>query len=346
MKAKSILAKKKPTPAAEPPQNINSDATKKAQVLAKNAATLAEFAATALIAAEQLGIKTKPLEHFTLSPAQREVLLSLPDISKPIKNKLTKDNASFTFSEVASMTMTLAGASIDDDPRRQIAILLIAKHLTERLHEGIEELGEAKIQNSQKPKTKAATSTVYQFKITLLGSKPPIWRRIQVEDCTLDKLHEHIQTAMGWTNSHLHQFEIFEKRYGDPELLDDGFGDYQCIDTTKTKLSDITPNAGKRFSFTYEYDFGDSWEHEILFEGSPKKEPGKKYPLCLEGERACPPEDVGGIGGFYDFLEALADPKHEQHDDLKEWGCDFDPKKFDSKRATRAMKKGLPDWRD
>ncbi len=151
---------------------------------------------------------------------------------------------------------------------------------------------------------------------------------------------------MGWTNSHLHQFEIFEKRYGDPELLDNGFDDFECIDSTRTKISDITPNAPKRVSFTYEYDFGDGWEHEILFEGSPKKEPGKKYPLCLEGARACPPEDVGGIYGFYDFLEALADPKHEQHDDFIEWGGDFDPKEFDAGETTKAMKKGLSDWRN
>ena len=76
------------------------------------------------------------------------------------------------------------------------------------------------------------------------------------------------------------------------------------------------------------------------------KEPGKKCPLCLEGNLACPPDDVGGIGGFYDFLEARANPKHEQHDDLMEWGGDFDPKKFDAKLATKEMKKGLPDWRE
>lgn len=341
------MARKKSAPSKEPPQTISFDAAKRAEVLAKNAGQLAEFAAIALVAAESMGIKTKPLEHFTLSPAQREVLLSVPDISKTIKTKLAKEKASFTVAEVASMTMALAEASIDEDPQRQVAILLVAKHLTERLKAGIAAVGEAKLSTAKtsKSKAKAGANTVYQFKITLLGSKPSIWRRIQVEDCTLDKLHEHIQTAMGWTNSHLHQFEIFEKRYGDPELLDDGFDDFECIDSTKTRISDITPNAGKRFSFTYEYDFGDGWEHEILFEGSPNKEPGKKYPLCLEGARACPPEDVGGIYGFYDFLEALADPKHEQHDDFMEWGGDFDPKDFDAVETTKAMKKGLPDWR-
>jgi len=189
-------------------------------------------------------------------------------------------------------------------------------------------------------------NAVYQFKISLLGCKPAIWRRIQMQDCTLDKLHEHIQTAMGWTNSHLHQFEIKGKRYGDPELLDDGFDDFDCIDSTTMMLSEIVPKTGKRFAFRYEYDFGDGWEHEVLFEGCPPLEKGRKYPLCLEGERACPPEDVGGVWGYTEFLEALADPKHERHDDFVEWVGEFDPEKFEAKQATKAMKKGLPDWRN
>ena len=95
---------------------------------------------------------------------------------------------------------------------------------------------------------------------------------------------------MGWTNSHLHQFEIKGKRYGDPELIVDGFDDSNCVDSTRTRISKILPKTGKRFSFTYEYDFGDGWDHEILFEGCPQKEPRKKYPLCIEGERACLPD--------------------------------------------------------
>jgi len=346
------MARKKTNPAKEPPRTVKCEAANKAHVLAQNAAQLAEFAATALVAAESMGIKTKPLEHFTLSPDQREVLLTVPDISRSIKTKLAKEKASFTVADVVGMTMALAEASIVDDPRKQINILLIAMHLTERLQQGIEGMGDAKLGKAQKPKAKtnpkADLNTVYQFKITLLGSKPPIWRRIQVEDCTLDKLHEYIQTAMGWTNSHLHEFEINGERYGDPELLDDGFDDSGCIDSTRTKISEILPKTGKRLKISYEYDFGDGWEHEILFEGSPKKELGKnkKYPLCLEGDRACPPEDVGGIYGFYEFLEALADPKHEQHDDFMEWAGDFDPKEFNAKQATKAMKQGLPNWRE
>jgi hypothetical protein len=189
------------------------------------------------------------------------------------------------------------------------------------------------------------TERLYQFKITLLESKPPIWRRIQVKDSTLDKLHEQIQTAIGWTNSHLHQFEIDEERYGDPELLDDGFEDFKCVDSTVTKISKIVPEDGKRFRFLYEYDFGDGWEHDVLFEGCLKAEKGDRYPLCLEGERNCPPEDVGGVWGYAEFLEAIGDPKHEEHDRMLEWAGEFDPEEFDAGKATKAMRRGLPDWR-
>ena len=194
---------------------------------------------------------------------------------------------------------------------------------------------------------KAMSDLIYQFKITLSDIKPAIWRRIQVQDCTLDKLHEHIQTAMGWTNSHLHQFEIQGERYGDPELLDDGFDEFDGVDSTQTMISDIVPKNAQRFVIKYEYDFGDGWEHKVLFEVCPLVDKGKKSPICLEGERACPPEDVGGVGGYYDFLAAITDPKHEEHESLLEWcGGSFSPDEFDPTKATKAMKKGLPDWRN
>lgn len=190
-----------------------------------------------------------------------------------------------------------------------------------------------------------AVERLYQFKITLNGTKPPIWRRIQVKNCTLDKLHEHIQAAMGWTNSHLHLFEIDKERYGDPELLDDGFADFECIDSTLTKIGDIVPKDGARFGFQYEYDFGDSWEHKVLFEGCARVESGRRYALCVAGARDCPPEDVGGVWGYAEYLEAIADPKHERHEEMLEWGGPFDPDEFDAGEATKRMRRGLPDWR-
>jgi len=116
-----------------------------------------------------------------------------------------------------------------------------------------------------------------------------------VPDCTLDELHEYIQTAMGWTNSHLHQFEISRQIYGDPMLLDDGFGDTEFIDSRTTRLGELFSGKQPPYTFTYEYDFGDGWLHEIEFEGL-KEPPGRpKPPCCVDGARNCPPEDVGGI---------------------------------------------------
>ena len=200
-----------------------------------------------------------------------------------------------------------------------------------------------------KPRTstsESATSEVYQFKITLMDAEPPIWRRIQVADCTLDKLHEHIQTAMGWTNSHMHHFRIDGRLYGDPMLMEETFEELEYHDSTTTRLSAILPMSGKRLRFEYEYDFGDSWLHEVLFEGRRQAEPGTRYPRCLEGARACPPEDVGGIWGYMDFLAAIADPEHEQHEQMREWiGGKFDPRAFNPAAATRRMRSGLPNWR-
>jgi hypothetical protein len=198
----------------------------------------------------------------------------------------------------------------------------------------------------KKPSGGTTLGSLYQFKISLLGTKPTIWRRIQVNDCTLDKLHEHIQTAMGWTNSHLHHFRIDEQLYGDPMLLEENFEDMDYKDSTITKLSDLIPKRGKRFTFLYEYDFGDGWKHEILFEGHPKAETGKKYPVCVEGERSCPPEDVGGVWGYPNFLEAIQTPDHKRHTELLEWiGGHFDPDEFDAVATTKVMTKGLLHWK-
>lgn len=186
---------------------------------------------------------------------------------------------------------------------------------------------------------------LYQFKITLLESDPPIWRRIQVRNSTLDRLHIYIQTAMGWTNSHLHDFEINGERHGDPQLIDHGYDDFYCVNSRVTRISDIVPQDGRRFRFTYEYDFGDCWRHEVLFEGCLRAEKGGRYPMCLEGERACPPEDVGGLRGYKEYLEVLADVNDDQHEDMLRWRGMFDPHKFDAENTTRLMRRGLPDWR-
>jgi hypothetical protein len=186
---------------------------------------------------------------------------------------------------------------------------------------------------------------LFQFKIILRGAEPVIWRRIQVLDDTLDKLHEHIQVAMGWSNSHLHHFFIEGRRRGDPELLDDDIEPFDGCDSTKTLISELLQLDRAPVSFEYHYDFGDSWVHDVQFEGSPAPQPGGAYPQCLEGERACPPEDVGGVGGYAEYLGAIADPSHERHREMLDWNGPFSPAVFSPRLATHAMQEGIPDWR-
>jgi hypothetical protein len=129
--------------------------------------------------------------------------------------------------------------------------------------------------------------------------------------------------------------------------MQENFEEMEYQDSTTTKLSDIVPKAGTRFRFQYEYDFGDSWHHEVLFEGTMRPESKVKYPVCLEGERACPPEDCGGIWGYADFVKAIQNPDHDRHEELLNWvGGRFDPEDFNPADATKAMRKGLPDWRN
>jgi hypothetical protein len=171
---------------------------------------------------------------------------------------------------------------------------------------------------------------IYQLKITLHGSKPPIWRRVQVPaDIRLHKLHKVIQTVMGWSNSHLHQFIDGESYYGEPhpDYGSDFFGS-DMDDEKKVRLSDLVWGEGG--GFDYEYDFGDSWLHRILVEKILPPEPGVRYPRLIKGKRACPPEDVGGLWGYEEFLEAIGDPNHPEHQDMLAWiGGEFDPEEFD-----------------
>jgi hypothetical protein len=318
---------------------------KKGRLTADQAAAVAEYAAKALVAAEQLRSKTEAVERFPLDEDERATVAELAALAAKLKKKLAKQGGSFTVTEVASMVMAAADSFVDAEPQQQVALLLVAKNLMDCLQANIvmPDLRPVKLTKAAKAKP---ADIVYQFKITLLESHPPIWRRIQVEEGTLDKLHEHIQTAMGWTNSHLHHFRVGEQFYGDPDLMQENLEDMGYKDSTTTKISDILPKTGRRFWFQYEYDFGDSWYHEVLFEGVVRAEPRKKYPLCLEGARACPPEDCGGVWGYADFVEAITDPENEQHGELLEWvGGRFDPEEFDPVKATEAMKKGLPDWR-
>lgn len=193
-------------------------------------------------------------------------------------------------------------------------------------------------------RTGGRDAAVYRFKITLQDSDPAIWRRIETKDVALEQLHALIQTAMGWTNSHLHQFEIAGSRYTDPRFMMDDFDDFGALDYSGLRISDLVAQHGIKLRMSYEYDFGDGWQHELVLETVTESEPKIKYPRCVDGERACPPEDVGGVYGFADYVEAITNPNHSGHDDYLEWYGPFDPAEFDAAKATRRMRKGLPTW--
>lgn len=185
-------------------------------------------------------------------------------------------------------------------------------------------------------KTANDESKVYVIKVTLLGSEPPIWRRIEVlPTASLAMLHHVIQCVMGWEDDHLHCFEAQGRRFAaaNPlgEIYDDGEGNEYDVTIGEVLRT-------KRMKMRYEYDFGDCWQHELVLEDVVAPEPGAQYPRCTAGERACPPEDCGGLWGYYNMLEALSDPEHEDHEHFNEWlGGHFDPDEFNPAKANSAL---------
>ncbi len=169
---------------------------------------------------------------------------------------------------------------------------------------------------------------IYQLKVTLLDTRPPIWRRLLVPSgLTLDVLHDVLQVAMGWTDSHLHEFRIGQKRFGKPDPEDELMDLPAVIDETTAHLCMVLAKA--RAKAVYTYDFGDSWEHAIVVEKVLQPEPGVAYPLCVDGKLRCPPEDCGSIPGYYNLLEVIRNPTHEQHEEMMEWlGGEYDPEAF------------------
>ena len=158
----------------------------------------------------------------------------------------------------------------------------------------------------------------------MVGSKPKIWRQIIVNpDTLLVDLHNIIQTTMGWSNSHLHEFKNGQEGYAPKEMEVE-----YTSDSRKIKLNKILKN--EKQTIEYEYDFGDGWRHQILLEKIFNDDEKNQVPRCIGGKRNCPPEDCGGIWGYADLLEIISNPKHEQHEEMTEWiGGEFDPEYFD-----------------
>lgn len=182
-----------------------------------------------------------------------------------------------------------------------------------------------------------AVRVVYQLKVTLVDSRPPIWRRVQVASrVTLDRFHHTLQVVMGWTNSHLHGFRLPQpaQRGARQRLLP-----IESADEKATRLDDLLRRP--RDWCVYDYDFGDGWEHELRLEKVVPRSASARYPMVLAGRGACPPEDVGGLSGYYHFLKVMKDPKHPEHEDMLDWaGGGFDAAAFDVQEINRMFHGG------
>ena len=184
---------------------------------------------------------------------------------------------------------------------------------------------------------------MYKLKISLLHIEPEIWRRVVVpRHIHLGQLHDVIQCVMGWTDSHLHEFTDGDRCYGNPEFDFDEPG--RLKNESNAKLHKLLSSPGD--TLDYAYDMGDYWEHSIILEQILPADTDKPITSCLGGERGCPPEDVGGPGSYADFLEAIGDPDHEEHDRCVEWAGDFfNAEEFDLSETNLRLSNLASRWR-
>jgi hypothetical protein len=180
------------------------------------------------------------------------------------------------------------------------------------------------------------SANIYQLKITLADVEPLVWRRVRVPgDVSLERLHVVFQRVMGWHDSHLHEWTVGGRRYGQPEPDEP---EYEVDDEAKLTLREAAPIEGARFE--YLYDLGDNWTHEVVVEKIDPPDPEFRSPECLAGERACPPEDCGGPPGYEEFLEAIGDLRHPEHKDRLDWiGGRFAPEAFDMVAVNRKLRR-------
>ncbi len=176
--------------------------------------------------------------------------------------------------------------------------------------------------------------------VHILDIEPEISRVLELPiTLNLAELHEVLQAAFGWTDSHLHQFNIGGLIYGAPEFDEDGLFYNKTFEATQVRLIDFNfpHDRDKTLGILYEYDFGDSWNHFLRLESVPREE-GVKYPRCISGKRSGPPEDVGGTSGYADFLDAWLDPEHDEHKDMRRWvGRKFHPEACNLDQINKAI---------
>jgi hypothetical protein len=286
-------------------------------------------------------VQTEPLLQCKLSEPQRIVIAELcPDLKKRMKlNEPNQRAVELTRIELDRALKLAEAAMPDAGYFKSQSIYKVMRILT---HTACLADREAKSPQSAPPKKAAKFRTshkstvvktlplVYQFHIELEGIDPPIWRRIRVGDGTLYALHLAIQGAMGWDDSHMAEFELRGVSYLCRSIFDHGSENEPGVEDPVEVLLSQLLTLNRRLKFRYVYDFGDSWEHGVTFDQLMNATPGARYPQCIDGARACPPEDCGGIYSYCRILE-------EETGD--EWIEDFDPEAFDAADATKTMRK-------
>jgi hypothetical protein len=272
--------------------------------------------------------------EFNLSEAQRHTILKYAELPAHLSERLTAKGTEakgtqFTLDELDELLDHVEDSVYRAKGNEKQKVLRIVEKASKLLGSTIDP---AEMPKRRLPKK---TDTVFQIKIILRGIDPAIWRRIQTKDCTLDELHALIQVTMGWEFEHLYRFNIGGVEYANLDMASDEDVENAC----DTKLSGVFPVQNRRPRFQYEYDFGDEWIHQLIVEERLQPEEGVKYPTCIAGQRACPPEDCGGPSGYSDFVETISNPDHQRHEEMLEWvGGEFDPEKFDPEAVNNELR--------
>jgi len=277
-----------------------------------------------------------------ISPRERDALRRLR-LDGPVERKLETGEAStrFTYREIDVLLTAIVNEPGFNRERSFLAPL--RQQVIEAIEEcnpdafGIEHLREV-------AESSGAKDLFFQFRVTIMNTEPAVWRRIQVADGPLTKLHEAIQGSFAWYDGHLHEFDIYGVRFAPPPEFDDPYMPQE--DENRVFISQLLPRSGKQAAWKYTYDFGDNWEHQVVFEGCGPRDKRTKYPLCLEGERAGPPEDCGGVWGYAEILALLAGEETDSDDGEArlEWLGPFDPAAFDPAETTKRMQSFSSAW--
>lgn len=275
----------------------------------------------------------------TLTKDDRIILIGLPELGDSLKGRLDTSaggdqGIQITLEELAGMLLALSHGISEAGGKEALKVMQVAAKAASCFNDHPSRRAPAgRRKGAKTAQPTKGRKAVYRLKITLKDVRPPVWRRVQVPDCPLTKLHEIIQAAMGWENYHLYDFEVGGERYTEPRGMDD----LDMEDASRVKLSQIAPKEKAKLRYTY--DFGDNWQHEVLVEKVLPPEEGQTYPVCIAGKRACPPEDVGGPWGYMEFVEAIRDPEHERHEEFLEWRGEFDPEAFDPDAVDEALRR-------